>query len=100
MGIYSNATQQDLVNLRKLAEQKKNERALKIKNRILKQTRHIKLAESLSPITKNIDEVKETTEKIGDVVKELQTETPQLGIEILQLMNQKKKMKVCFKMLI
>ena len=52
MSIYSNVTEQGLVNLRKLAEQQKNQRALKIKNRILKQTHDIKLAESLSPIIK------------------------------------------------
>ena len=38
MSIYSNVTEQDLINLRKLAEQQKNQRALKIENRILKQT--------------------------------------------------------------
>ena len=53
MSIYSNVTEQDLINLRKLAEQQKNQRAEKIKNRILKQTHDIKLAERLSPITKN-----------------------------------------------
>ena len=53
MSIYSNVTEQDLINLRKLAEQQKYQRALEIKKRILKQTRDIKLAESLSPITKN-----------------------------------------------
>ena len=36
MSIYSKVTEQDLINLRKLAEQQKNQRALKIKNRILK----------------------------------------------------------------
>ena len=30
MSIYSNVTEQDLINLRKLAEQQKNERALKL----------------------------------------------------------------------
>ena len=51
MSIYSNVTEQDLINLPKLAEQQKNQRALKIKNKILKQTLDKKLAESLSPIT-------------------------------------------------
>ena len=55
MGIYSNVTEQDLINLRKLAEQQKNQRVEKIKNRILKQTHDVKLAESLSPITKTLD---------------------------------------------
>ena len=54
MSIHSNVTEQDMNNLRKLAEQQKNQRALKIKNRILKQTHDVKLAESLSPITKKI----------------------------------------------
>ena len=59
MSIYSNVTEEDLNILRKLAQQQKEQRALKINNRILKQTHDIKLAESLSPITK----------KIGDVIK-------------------------------
>ena len=51
MSIYSNVTEQGLINLLKIAEQQINQRALKIKNRILKQTHDIKIAESLSPIT-------------------------------------------------
>ena len=38
MSIHSNVTEKDLVNLRKLAEQQKNERARKVQNKILKQT--------------------------------------------------------------
>ena len=38
MSIFSNVTKEDLTILRKLAEQQKNQRALKTKNRILKQT--------------------------------------------------------------
>ena len=57
MSIYSNVTEQDLIKLRKLAEQQRNDRALKIKNKILKQTHDIKLAEKLSPITKKMDDV-------------------------------------------
>ena len=53
MSIYPNVSEQDLNNLPKLAEQQKDPRALKIENRIFKQTHDIKLAESLSPITKN-----------------------------------------------
>ena len=70
MSIYSNVTEQGLIILRKLAEQQKNQRALEFKNRILKQTHDIKLAESLSPITEKIDEVKETTQNLGDVIEE------------------------------
>ena len=53
MSIFSSVTEQDLFNLRKLANQQKEQRALKIKPKILKQTHDIKLAESLSPLTKN-----------------------------------------------
>ena len=87
MSIYSNVTEKDLDNLRKLAEQQKNERALKIKNRILKETHDVKLAESLSPITKKLDEtreksgyvIKESTQSLGNAIKE--NNTPQLAIE-------------------
>ena len=65
MSIYSNVTEQDLIKLRKLAEQQKEQRALEFKNRILKQTHDIKLAESLSPITKKLDE---STKKISEVI--------------------------------
>ena len=54
MSIYSNVTEPDLINLRKLAQQQKEQRALKFKKKILKQTHDNKLAESLSPITKKI----------------------------------------------
>ena len=81
MSIYSNVTEQGLDNLRKLAEQQKNQRALEYKNNFLNETHDIKLAESLSPITKRIDEVKVSTEKLGDVIKESQPKRPQLIIE-------------------
>ena len=58
MSIYSNVTEQDLINLRYLAEQQKNQRAENYKIEILKQIHDVKLAESLSPITKNLDEIK------------------------------------------
>ena len=78
MSVYSNVTENDLENLRKLADQQKNQRALKIKNRILKQTHDIKLAESLSPITKKLEEVNETTKKLGKKsdVEDGNTQTP------------------------
>ena len=71
MSIYSNVTEQDLINLRKLAQQQKEQRAHKIRNKILKQTHDVKLAESLSPITKKLDE---TTKKLGDVIKKSNSE--------------------------
>ena len=63
MSIYSNVTEQDLINLRKLAEQQKEQRALEIRNKVLKQTHDIKLAESLSPIIKKLEEVNKSTKK-------------------------------------
>ena len=81
MSVYSNVTEQDLINLRELAEQQKNQRALKIRNKILKQTHDIELAESISPITKKLDEVEESKQKLGEIVKDSKPETPQLAIE-------------------
>ena len=71
-----------MINLRKLAEQQINQRALKIKKRFSKQTHNIKLTESLSPITKKLSEVKESTQKLGEIGKE--SNTPQLAIENTQ----------------
>ena len=59
---------------RKLAEQQKNQQAEKIKNISLKQTHDIKLAESLSLITKKLDKVNKFTKKLGDVIKESNSE--------------------------
>ena len=83
MSIYSNVTEQDLINLRKLAERQKNQRALKIKNRLLKQTHDIKLAENFSPITKKVEEVKESTQKLRKKIEKAQPEKniPQPAIE-------------------
>ena len=70
MSIYSNLTEQDLINLRKLAEQQKEQRAPKIKNSILKQTHDVRLAKSLSPIPKKLDEVnKSTQESLSPITK-------------------------------
>ena len=74
MSIYSNVTEKDLDNLRKLAQQQKEQRALKIKNRILKQTHDEKLAESLSPITKRLDLIENNKgQKIGELIKKKET---------------------------
>ena len=78
MSIYSNVTEQDFIILRELVDRQKNQRALKIKNRILKQTHDITLAASLSPITKTLSEVKESTQVLGAIIKE--NNTPQLAI--------------------
>ena len=79
MSIYPNGTQQELINLIKLAEQRKNQRVLKIKIRFSKQTHDINSAENLSPINKKITEVKESTQKLGEIIKE--KNTLQLAIE-------------------
>ena len=63
MKIYSNVTKQCLINLRKLAEQQKNQRAIIIKNRILNQTHDKKIAENLSLIFKKSDELNKRTKK-------------------------------------
>ena len=77
MSIYSNVTEQDLINVRKLAEKQKNQRAIKIKNRILEKTHDKKLAESLSPLTKRLDSIENNKgEKIGDLIKKSESETP------------------------
>ena len=84
MSFYSNVTEEDLISLPKLAEQQKNQRALKIKNKNLKQTHDKKLAESLSPITTRLNLVENNKGvKIGETIKKLQqeTETPQVAIE-------------------
>ena len=54
MSSYSIVSEQDLIILRNLGEQQKNQRATKMKNRISKQTHVIKLAENLSPIIKKL----------------------------------------------
>ena len=74
MSIYSKVTEQDLINLRKLAQQQKHQRAEKIKNRNLKQTHDDKLAESLSPITKKLDTINKSTKQLGEIVKKSEVE--------------------------
>ena len=63
MSIHSSVTEQGLDILRKLAEQQKNQRTPKNESRILKQTPDRELPENLSPITKKLEEVQESTEK-------------------------------------
>ena len=81
MSFYSKVTEQNRINLRRLAEKEKNQRAEKIKNRILKQTQDIKVAESLSPITEKLDELKKSTQELGVIVEKSQPNTLQLDIE-------------------
>ena len=84
MSTFSNVTAQDLFDRCQLAEQQKSQRTLIIKKRILKQTHDIKLAESLSPITKNLENINETTKNLGKRIKKSDvedgnTETPPIG---------------------
>ena len=72
MSIYSNVTEQDMTNLRKIAEQQKNQRAETIKKRILKQRHDTELAESLSPVRKNLDEVNKSTQEVCEIIKKSQ----------------------------
>ena len=51
MSTYPNVIEQDLITSSKLAEQQQNQRALKIKNTLFKQTHDKNLAENLSTIT-------------------------------------------------
>ena len=62
MSSYSNVTEKDLINLRKLAEQQETQQTHKIKNRVLKQTHDKILAENLSPNTEKFDNYNESTE--------------------------------------
>ena len=55
MSIHPNVTTQGLIVLVKLTEQQKNQRAEKIKERILEQTRDIWLAEIFTPICKTVE---------------------------------------------
>ena len=75
-----------MIILRNLAEQQKNQREIKTKNRILKQNHDIKVAESLSPITKNKKIFNQSTKKLREIIKESnsENETPQSAIENTQ----------------
>ena len=72
MSVYRKVTKQDLNKLRKLSDQQKEERALKIRKKILRQTHNIKIVDALSPITEKLDEVnKSITESISESTKQL-----------------------------
>ena len=64
MSVYPNVTEEDLASLEKLADQQKNEKARKIKNRLFNQTYDKKLAETFKPITKKIDETVKVIKEI------------------------------------
>ena len=79
MNFHCNHTEHDLIILSILAEQQRNHWAIKIEHRILKQTHDIKLAENLSPLTKDLEEVKKSTQKLGEVIRE--NKSTQLAIQ-------------------
>ena len=83
MSIYSSVTEQDLYNIRKIAEQQKNQRAETIKNKNVKQTIDSKLAESLSPITEKLEEVNKLTRELGEIIKK----TPQTSANIKTILQ-------------
>ena len=69
MSVYPNVVEQDVINLRKLTEQQKNQQAIEIKIGILKQTHDKKLAENLSPINKKFEEVLQPNEKLRELIE-------------------------------
>ena len=52
MSAFPNVIEQDIVKAANLSEQQKNQRADKIKHKILKQTHDEELAEAFPPVTK------------------------------------------------
>ena len=64
MSIYANKAEQYLVNSGKLAEQQKDQRTIKIKNIVLKQTQGKKLAESFAPTNKKVTAVNDSTKNL------------------------------------
>ena len=52
-----------MINLAKLAEQQKNQRAVKYKNTLLKKTLDKSLADTFAPVTKKIIHLSESTMK-------------------------------------
>ena len=73
MSICPNVTQEELINLRKVAEDQRTQRALEIKITYIKQTHDINSSENLSAITKKL-EVNKCKQKLGDLMKESNSE--------------------------
>ena len=67
--IYPNATEQDMINLTEIAEQQRNQRANNIQVKFLKQTNDKKRGESFKPITKQLRDVKNCTERSQQVLR-------------------------------
>ena len=74
MSLYSNVTEEGLIILGEISKQQKDQRDLEVKKRNLKQTHDIKLADSFSPLTKELDVIDETPKKLGEVIEKSQPE--------------------------
>ena len=53
----------------------------------MKQTLNVKLAESLGPITKKLEEINESTQKVGDIIKESNSENNNIQTNLKSLPN-------------
>ena len=70
MSFYPIVTKEDLIFFIWLSWTKEKSKSSKSKIRRIKQTDDIKVAENLSRITKKLEEVKQSTQKLGDVINE------------------------------
>ena len=94
--------------MRKLAQQQKEQRAERNTNKILKQTHDVKLAESLSLVTKELDEGKKSIKKLGELVEKSEvvdgnTQTPaientNISLSLLDTLSFMKTSKKFFKL--
>ena len=84
MTIYRNVPEQDLINLGKLDEQEKNQRAIKNFKKTSKQTHDNNLAENFEPITKKFEEEDKPSENLGEIFRK----TPQLVTQITKPTSQ------------
>ena len=97
MSIYPKITKEDMNNLSKLADHEKEQKASKIKTRVLKQTHDEKLAETFKPITNKLEKVNTATEKIYRTFITFKNQLPEgvtLSDSLIQsfaFMNESKK---------
>ena len=98
MSTYSNVTEQDLINLRKLAEQQIEQRTLEMKNKILEKTHDVKLAESLSAITKKLDGINKKSEVIDGNIQTPAIENTSISQSLRDTLSFMKKSKNFFKL--
>ena len=65
-----------MIELAKISEQEKNQRAFKIKKRLLKQTNNEELAETFKPMTTKSEKLSKTTKKLDPKILLFHTELP------------------------